>query len=77
MFTKKEKIYPAYVSKDNFNQEKQVIFLMIPNGEGRHSIAVKQLPALLRVIMSKCPKCLLSFRKLNKRDSHKKVFDWK
>ena len=48
---------------------------MIPNGEGRHSIAVKQLPALLRVILSKCPKCLLSFRKENKRESHKKVFD--
>ena len=31
---KKKKIYPAYVSKRNSNHEKQVIFLMIPNGEG-------------------------------------------
>ena len=31
--TKKEKIYPAYVSKHNSNREKQVILLMIPNGE--------------------------------------------
>ena len=28
-------IYSAYVSKHNSNREKQVIFLMIPNGEGR------------------------------------------
>ena len=28
-------IYPAYTSKDNSNREKQVIFLIIPNGEGR------------------------------------------
>ena len=30
---KKEKIYPAYVSKHNSNREKQVIFLMIRNEE--------------------------------------------
>ena len=29
---KKEKIYLAYVSKNNSNREKQVILLMIPNG---------------------------------------------
>ena len=34
LYTKKEKIYPAYVSKHNSNREKQVIHLMIPNGEG-------------------------------------------
>ena len=28
---KKEKMYPAYVSKNNSNQEKKVILLMIPN----------------------------------------------
>ena len=31
---KKIIIYPAYVSKYNLNCEKQVILLMIPNGEG-------------------------------------------
>ena len=30
---KKKKIYPAYVSKHNSNREKQVILLMISNGE--------------------------------------------
>ena len=32
LYAKKEKIYPAYVSKYNLNREKQVILLMIPNG---------------------------------------------
>ena len=44
---KKEKIYPADVSKHNPNCEKQVIHLMIPNGEGRHYLAVEKLSALL------------------------------
>ena len=33
LYAKKEKIYPAYFSKHNSNLEKQVILLMIPNGE--------------------------------------------
>ena len=33
LYAKKEKIYPAYVSKHNSNHEKQVILLMIPNRE--------------------------------------------
>ena len=37
MFAKKEKIYPAYVLKNNSNREKQVIPLMIPNGEEREA----------------------------------------
>ena len=32
-YAKKEKIYPAYLSKNNSNHEKQVILLIIPNGE--------------------------------------------
>ena len=31
LYAKKEKIYPAYVSKHNSNCEKHIIFLMIPN----------------------------------------------
>ena len=31
---KKEKIYPAYVSKNNSNRENQVIIVMIQNREG-------------------------------------------
>ena len=32
LHVKKEKIYPAYVSKNNSNREKQVILLIISNG---------------------------------------------
>ena len=35
LYTKKEKIYSAYVSKKNSNCEKQVILLVIPNGKKR------------------------------------------
>ena len=49
---KKKKIYPSYLSKHNSNREKQVILLMIPNGEQSHYLAVKQLSALLRGITS-------------------------
>ena len=65
LYTKKEKIYPPYVSKHNSVREKQVILLIIPNGEGceaksqglqglqrSHYLAVKQLSALLRGITS-------------------------
>ena len=55
LYAKKEKIYPAYVSKHNSNREKQVILLRIPNGEKRkarserrwHYLAVKKQSALL------------------------------
>ena len=81
---KKKKIYPAYVSKAIF--EKQVILLMIPNGEGRkkkskgqwHYLAVKMLSALLRGITSKtngnsyCLNCLHSFT-TKKLESYNKV----
>ena len=33
LYTKKEKIYPAYLSKNNSNFAKQVTLFMIPNGE--------------------------------------------
>ena len=36
LYAKKEKIYPAYVSKHNSNREKQVILLMISNREKGH-----------------------------------------
>ena len=55
LYAKKENISPAYVSKHNPNREKQVIVLMIPNGEkGRwHYLAVRKLLALLRGITVK------------------------
>ena len=76
---KKKKIYPAYVSKHNSNREKQVILLMIPNGEGWNYLSVKQLPTLLRGITSKhhvdfyCLNCLYSFATESKRESPKNV----
>ena len=38
---KMKDIYSAYVSKNNSNREKQVILLMISNGEGWHYLAAK------------------------------------
>ena len=49
---RKNTVYPAYVSKHNRIREKQVILLMIPNGERWHYLAVKKQSALLRVITS-------------------------
>ena len=67
MYAKKEKIYPTYVSKHNSNREKQVILLMILDGEKWHYLAVKKLSALLRGINSKhhgdfyCLNCFHTF----------------
>ena len=53
-YAKKEKIYPAYISKYNSNHEKQVILLMIWNGEKQwHYLAIKKPSALLRGITCK------------------------
>ena len=77
MHAKKERIYPAFVSKNDSNYEKQVILLMIlnaekrePKSEGRlwHYLAVKNLSALLRGTTLKnngdfyCMNCFDSFR---------------
>ena len=80
LYAKKEKIYPACVSKHNSNCEKQFILLMTSNREKLwHCLAVKKLSALLRGISSKnngyfyCLNCLHSFRTKNKLESHKRV----
>ena len=71
---KKKKIYPAYVSKLNSNREKQVILLMISNGERRwHYFAVKKLSALLIDITFYCLNCFHSFSTGKKLESHKKA----
>ena len=41
LYAKKEKAYPAFISKHNSNREKQVNILMSPNGEGWHYLALK------------------------------------
>ena len=82
MYAKKEKIYPAYVSKFTSNCEKQVILLMFSNGEIRrakskgqqwHHFAVTKLSALLRGTTSKhhgdfyCLNCLHSLATKKKK----------
>ena len=46
------KIHVAYKSKHNLTCDKQVILLMISNGENWHYLTVKNLPGLLREIAS-------------------------
>ena len=48
-----KKIQVAYKSKHNFTREKQVILLMIVNGENWHYLVVKNLPGLLKGITSR------------------------
>ena len=80
MEANKEKIYAAYVSKYSSNYEKQVIILMISNGDKQwHYLAVKKLSALLRRITSKhhgdfdCLNCLHSFTTKSNLQSHNRV----
>ena len=82
LFAKKSKIYPAYDSRHNSDCEKQVIILMIPNGEKCHYLAVKKLPVLFKEITSKHHgdfyflNCFHSFateRNLNRLKKHVKV----
>ena len=63
-----EKIRRAYKSKYNLEREKQVILLLISDGEKWHYLAAKKLSALLWGITSKhegdfcCLNCFYSFR---------------
>ena len=45
VYAKKEIIYPATISKDIWNLEKQVVILIISDGEKRHYLGVKKLSA--------------------------------
>ena len=47
LYAQREKIYLAYVWKYNSNCEKQVIPLMVSNGEKWHYLTIKKLSALL------------------------------
>ena len=74
-----KKIEIAYKSKHNLTREKQVILLMISNGENWHYLIVKNLSRLLRGITSNhdgdfyCLNCFHSYRTKNKLDAHKKI----
>ena len=71
--TKKTEI--AYKSKHNLIQEKQVILLMISNGENWHYLTVKNLSRLLRGITSNhnrdfyCLNCFHTYRTKNKLEN--------
>ena len=74
-----KKIEIAYKSKHNLTREKQVILLMISNGENWHYLVVKSLSELLTGITSNhkedfyCLNCFHSYRTKNKLESHKKI----
>ena len=74
-----KKIEIAYKSKHNLTREKQVILLMISNGENWHYLIVKSLSRLLRGIKNNhdgdfyCLNCFHSYRTKNKLDAHKKI----
>ena len=74
-----KKIHVAYKSRHNVTREKQVILLMISNGENWHYLVVKSLPGLLRGITSNHNEtfyylnCFRSYRTKNKLEVHKKI----
>ena len=72
-----KKIHVAYKSKHNLNREKQVILLMISNGENWHYLVVKKLSGLLRGITSNHKEdfyfyCFCAYSTKNKLEEHKK-----
>ena len=66
------KIHIAYKSRHNLTRKKQVILLMISNGQNWHYLVVKNLSGLLRGITSThkedfyCLNCFHSYRAKNK-----------
>ena len=74
-----KKIEIAYKSKHNLTREKQIILLMVSNGENWHYLVVKSLSRLLTGITSNhkedfyCLNCFHSYRMKNKLETHKKI----
>ena len=74
-----KKINIAYKSKNNLTQERQIILLMISDGQKWHYLVVKNLSGLLRGITSKhkedfyCLNCFHSYSTKNKLEAHKKT----
>ena len=73
------KMHLAYKSKYNLNREKQVILLMITDGEKWHYKAVTRLSGLLRGITSNhkedfyCLNCFHAYTTKNKLETHEKI----
>ena len=74
-----KKIQLAYRSKYNLTYNKQIILLMITDGEKWHYLVVNNLSGLLRGITSNhysdfyCLNCFHSYRTKNKLEAHKKI----
>ena len=73
-----KKIHIAYKSRYNLIREKQVILLMISNGENWHYLVVKNLAGLLKGITSNhkedfyCLNYFCAYSTKNKLEAHKK-----
>ena len=73
------KLHFAYKSRHNLTREKQVILLMITDGEKWHCLVVKNLSGLLRGVTSNrngdfyCLNCFHSYSTKNKLEAHKKI----
>ena len=73
------KIHLVYKSKHNLTREKQVVLLMVTDGEKWHYTAVTRLSGLLRGVTSNnngdfyCLNYFCSYGTKNKLDLHKKV----
>ena len=74
-----KKINIAYKSKNNLTQEKQIILLMISDGQKWHYLVVKNLSGLLREITSNHKEdfyylnCFHSYRTENKLEADQKI----
>ena len=74
-----KKINIAYKSKNNLTQERQIILLMVSDGQKWHYLVVKHLSGLLRGITSNhkedfyCLNCFHSYITKNKLETHKKI----
>ena len=74
-----KKINIAYKFKNNLTQERQIILLMISDGQKWHYLVVKNLLGLLRGITSAhkedsyCLNCFHSYRNESKLEAHKKI----
>ena len=74
-----KKIHLAYRSKYNLTYNKQIILLMIIDGEKWHYLVVNNVSGLLRGITSNhyddfyCLNCFHSYKTKNKREAHKKI----
>ena len=74
-----KKINIAYKSKNNLTEERQIILLMISDGQKWHYLVVKNLSGLLREITSNqkedfyCLNCFHSYKTKNKLEAHKKI----